>query len=136
MTKRIFKSGKSLFQNRNRGDRLHGRDVAGARHHHVGLGAVVGGGPVPDADALGAVRYGFFHGEVLKMVLLVRDDHVDVVARAQAMVCHAKQAVRVGRQIDAHDLRALVGDHVKKSGVLVSEAVVILPPDQRRDAGC
>ena len=64
------------------------------------------------------------------MLLLVRDDDVDVVARPQAMIGHAEQAVCVRRQIDAHDIRALVGDHVKKSRILVRKAVVILPPHQ------
>ena len=123
--------GEVLLQNRDRRERFHGGDVAGAGHHHIGLCAVVGGGPIPDADALGAVGHGFFHGEVLQMLLLVGDDHVDVIARAQAMVGHAEQAVRIGRQIDADHVRALVGDHVKKSRVLMGEAVVVLPPDQR-----
>ena len=49
------------------------------------------------------------------------------------MIRHAEQAIRVGRQIDADHVGALVGDHVEKSGILMREAVVILPPDQRRD---
>ena len=67
------------------------------------------------------------------MILLVGDDDVDVIARTQAMVRHAQQAVRIGRQIDADDVRAFIGDHVQKSGILMGEAVVILPPDQRCD---
>ena len=77
--------------------------------------------------------YGIFHSEVLQMVLFVRDNDVDVIARAQAMIRHAKQAVCVGRQIDADYIGALIGDHVKKSGILVSEPVVILTPDKGRD---
>src|ERR1019366_6486893 len=54
------------------------------------------------------------------------------MARTQAMIRHAEQAVRVGRQINTDHIRAFVGDHVEKSGILVGDTVVILPPDQRR----
>ena len=67
------------------------------------------------------------------MRLLVGDDDVEVVARAQAMIRDAQQAIRVGRQVDAHHVRALVGDDVEEAGVLMREAVVILAPDERRD---
>ena len=67
------------------------------------------------------------------MRLLVGDDDVEVVAGAQAVVGDAEQAVGVGRQIDAHDVGALVGDDVEEAGVLVGEAVVVLPPDERGD---
>ena len=67
------------------------------------------------------------------MRLLVGDDHVDVVFAAQAVIRHAQQAVGVGRQIDARDIGALVADHVEKAGILMGEAVVVLPPDERSD---
>src|ERR1700761_4034704 len=38
------------------GQTLHGRQVAAARHHHVGFGTLVVAGPGPDASALRAVR--------------------------------------------------------------------------------
>ena len=49
------------------------------------------------------------------------------------MVGDGEQAVGVGREIDARDVRALVGDDVEEAGVLVGEAVVVLPPDERGD---
>jgi len=44
------------------------------------------------------------------------------------MVRDAEQAVRVGRQVDANHVGALVGDDIKKARVLMGEAVVILSP--------
>src|SRR5579864_4010692 len=44
------------------------------------------------------------------------------------MIRHAQQAVRVGRQIDADHVGALIGHHIKEPRVLMREAVVILPP--------
>ena len=67
-----------------------------------------------------------------KMDLLVRDDDIDVVDAPQAMVGDRQQTVGVGRQVDAHNARALVGDHVEKAWVLVRETIVVLPPDQAR----
>ena len=96
--------------------------------------------PVPDADARGAVLDRLVHRQPLRRGLLAGDDHVDVVAAAQAVVGHAQQAVRIRRQIDADDLGLLVDDVIDEAGILVAEAVVILPPDvageqvvQRRD---
>jgi hypothetical protein len=61
--------------------------------------------------------------------MLARDDDVHVVAAAQAVVHHRQQTVRVGRQIDADHLGLLVHDQVDQAGILVREAVVVLPPD-------
>jgi hypothetical protein len=61
-------------------------DVAAGGDDDVGLFAVVVGGPVPDADALGAVGDGGFHVQELDVVLLVGDDDVDVVGGAEAVV--------------------------------------------------
>ena len=63
--------------------------------------------------------------------LLAGDDDVDVVAAAQAVVGDRQQRVGVGRQVDADDLGLLVDDVVDEAGVLVGEAVVVLPPDVR-----
>jgi hypothetical protein len=69
--------------------------------------------------------------EPLPLRLLAGDDQVDVVAAAQAVIGHRQQAVGVGRQIDAHDVGLLVGDMIDEAGILMREAVVILPPDMR-----
>ena len=42
-----------------------------------------------------------------------------------------QQRVRIGRQIDADHLRRLVDHVIDEAGILVAEAVVILPPDMR-----
>ena len=65
--------------------------------------------------------------------LLAGDDHVDVVAAAEAVVGDAQERVRVGRQIDPDHLRLLVDHVIDKSGVLVAEPVVVLPPDVRSE---
>jgi hypothetical protein len=49
------------------------------------------------------------------------------------MVCDRQQAVRVGGQVDAYYARALVGDYVEKTGILVRKSIVVLPPDERGD---
>jgi hypothetical protein len=63
--------------------------------------------------------------------VLAGHDDVDVVATPQAVVRHRKQAVGVGRQVDANDLRLLVDDVIDEARVLVREAVVVLTPDVR-----
>ena len=45
------------------------------------------------------------------------------------MVGHAKQAVGIRRQIDAHDIRLLVQRHVDEAWILMAETVVLLLPD-------
>src|ERR1700722_20432756 len=49
------------------------------------------------------------------------------------MIGHAEQAIGVGRQIDANHIGAFVRNDIEKSRILMSEAVVILSPDERRD---
>ena len=120
-----------LAQKIHGGERLQRGDVAGAGHHHVRLAACVVARPVPDADARGAVLDGRIHVEPLQRGLLAGDDDVDVVAAAQAMVGDREQRVGVGRQIDADDVRLLVDHMIDEAGVLVAEAVVVLPPDVR-----
>ena len=116
----------------DRGQRLQGRHVAAAGHHHVGLAAAVVAGPLPDAEAGLAVLGRLVHREPLRRGLLAGDDDVDVVAAAQAMVGDREQAVGVGRQVDADDLGLLVHDVVDEAGILVAEAIVVLPPDMAR----
>ncbi len=49
------------------------------------------------------------------------------------MIRRAEEAVGVGRQIYSSDQGTLVRDHIKETGILVSEAVVVLTPNGRRD---
>ena len=125
--------GQPLAQDRRRGERLERRHVAAARHHDVGLLAVVVRRPVPDADSAGAVGDRVLHRQELERGLLAGDDDVDVVAAAQAVVGDREEAVRVRRQVDADDLRLLVHDVVDEAGILVREAVVVLAPDVRAE---
>ena len=74
---------------------------------------------------------GFVDGEPLRRGLLAGDDQVDVVLAAQAVVGDGEQRVGVGRKIDAHHVGLLVHQMIDEAGVLVAEAVVILPPHQR-----
>ena len=76
---------------------------------------------------------GLVHRQPLRRRLLAGDDDVDVVAAAEAVVGDREQAVGVGRQVDADHLRLLVDDVVDEAGVLVAEAVVVLPPDVRAE---
>ncbi len=69
--------------------------------------------------------------EPVRRGLLAGDDHVDVVAAAQAVVGDREQRVRVRRQVDPDDLGLLVDDVVDEARVLVAEAVVVLAPDVR-----
>ena len=107
--------GQVLPEQGGGGQGLHGGDVAAARHDHVGLGPLVVAGPVPDAGALRAVRDGRLHVQVLQVYLFIRHDDVDIVNAAQAVVGYEKQAVGVGRQVDAHHAGALVGNHVPEN---------------------
>src|SRR5262249_60986231 len=61
--------------------------------------------------------------------LFSRHDHIDAVVGAQAVIGDPQQAVRIRRQIYAHDVRLLVGHEVHEARVLVAEAIVVLPPD-------
>jgi len=46
---------------------------------------------------------------------------------------HTRQkTVSVRREVDANDIRALVGHNIEEAGILVREAVVVLPPNHRR----
>ena len=45
------------------------------------------------------------------------------------MVGDPEQRVGVRRQIDANDVGLLVGDKIDEAGILMAEAVMVLPPD-------
>ena len=123
--------GKVLAEKRGGGECFLRADVAARGHDDVRVGAFVRRRPLPDAEALGAVHDRVVHVEVLQVVLLVGDDDVDVVFRAEAVVHCAEEAVCVGREVDADDFGGLVGDDVEEARVLVGEAVVVLSPDGR-----
>src|SRR5690606_18426225 len=119
---------ESAQQDLHGGKGFHGGDVAGAGQYDVGFGVAVGRGPLPDADALAAVRHGVLDVEVRQAGLFAGDGHVHVLAGAQAVVGDRQQGVGVRRQVDAHHLGLLVDDVVDESGVLVREPVVVLSP--------
>ena len=116
----------------DRGQRLQRRHVAAAGHHHVGLAAPVVARPLPDPEPGLAVLDRLVHRQPLRRRLLAGDDDIDVVPAAQAVIGDRQQAVGVGRQVDADDLGLLVDDVVDEPGVLMAEAVVVLPPDVAR----
>src|SRR6476661_6044103 len=120
--------GQVLAEERGRGERLERRDVAAAREDDVGIVVAVGRRPLPDAEAAGAVHDRVVHREVVERRLLARDDHVHIVTAAQAVVGDGQERVRVRREIDADDLGLLVHHVVDEAGVLMREAVVVLPP--------
>ena len=129
-----------LAQDRNGGQDLQRGRVSAAGHHHVRLAALIVAGPLPDADAFRAMDDGRIHRQPLRQGMLAGDHDVDVIAAAQAVIEDRQQAIGIGRQIDAHDIRLLVDHVVEEAGILVREAVVILLPDvggqqivQRRD---
>ena len=79
----------------------------------------------------GAMFDGGVHVQPLRGRMLACDHDIHTVAAAQAMIHDAEQAVRIGREIDAHDIGLHVDDMVEKARVLVGEAVVVLAPDVR-----
>ena len=107
---------------------LLGRNVARRGHDYIGFAGFVVAGPVPDADALGAMRDGGLQVHVLQMHLLVADDHVYVVLAAKAMIRDRQQAVHIRRKVNAGDIRTLVGHYIEKARILMRETVMILTP--------
>ena len=63
--------GELLAQQRGRRQSFLRRNVAGRGHDDVGFAGLVIAGPIPDADALGAMRDGVVHVQVLQVLLLV-----------------------------------------------------------------
>ena len=117
-----------LAQDRHRCERLERGHVTAARHHDVGLDALIVACPLPHADTLRAVRERVVHRQPLRRRMLAGDDDVHVVPAAQAVVHHRHKAVRIGRQVYADDLGLLVHDVFEEAGILVREAVVVLAP--------
>ena len=117
-----------LAQHVHRGERLERRHVSRAGHHDVGLASLVVARPPPDSEPRGAVFDGRVHIEPLRGRLLARDDHVDVMAAAQAVIGDGQQRIRIGRQVDANHVGLLVDHVIDETGVLMAEAVLVLPP--------
>src|SRR5204862_3710831 len=69
------------------------------------------------------------HIQPLRGGLLANHDYVDVIAAAQAMVSDGEERVRIRRQVDSDDLGLLVHDMIDEAGILMTEPVVVLPPD-------
>src|SRR4029453_14117835 len=89
-----------LAQQGGGGQGLHCRTVADPRHDHGGFGPPVVSGPNPDSEALRAVLDRPLHVQILKVDLFIRDDDVDVVDAAQAMVCNRQWRVGISRQVN------------------------------------
>ena len=98
-----------LPQNADSGQRFQSGGIAAAGHHHIRLLAGIIGGPLPDADALGAVLDRLLHGEPLGAGMLAGHDDVHIVPALDAVVEAGKQAVGIGGQIHPHHVRLLVG---------------------------
>src|SRR5439155_6437523 len=92
-------------------------------------GALIVAGPLPNANARGAMLDGGIHVEPLGLLLFAGYNHIDIVAAAQAVVGDREQGVSIRRQINANDVGFLVHDYVDEARVLMTEAVVVLPPD-------
>src|SRR5215831_16992215 len=125
--------GELLPQQYGRCQGLLRGDIAGGSHDEIGLAILIITSPIPNTDTLRTVLDRGVHVQVLKVQLLVGNDHVDVVLASEAMVRDRQQAVRVGRQINASHGGALIQNNVEEAGILVGEAVVVLPPNSGGD---
>ena len=54
------------------------------------------------------------------------------IVGAQTMIGDPQQRIGVGRKVDPHDIRLLVRDEIDEAGILMAEAVMVLPPDMGR----
>src|SRR5262249_4047835 len=117
-----------LAEKRNGCKGLERRDVTGTSHDYVGR-AIVVAGPLPYAESRGAVQNRRVDLKPIRRWLLSRDDEVDVVAAAEAVIGNRQQCISIRRKIDADDIGFLIGYVIDKAGVLVGEAVVVLAPN-------
>src|SRR5438128_11551686 len=76
---------KMLPQHGCGGKRLHRRDVAATRDDEIGLAVLIAARPFPYPGTLRAVLNRGVHVEILKVRLLVGDNHIDVVSASQAV---------------------------------------------------
>ena len=56
------------------------------------------------------------HVQPIRGRLLARDDEIDVVAAAQAVIGNGKQRVGVRGQVNANDIRFFIGDVIDEAG--------------------
>ena len=78
----------------------------------VRLAALIVAGPFPNADACRAVFDGCIHIKPLRRRMLASDDDIDVVAAAQAVICHREQRVGIRWQVDTDHFGLLVDNVV------------------------
>src|SRR5579864_358080 len=104
------------------------RDVAGSSEDNIRFVTFIIAGPIPDTDTFCAVGNSGIDVQVLKMLLLVRDNDVDIVFRSQTMIGYGEQTVGIRRKIDARNGGAFVEYYIQEARILVREAVVILTP--------
>src|ERR1700761_2005483 len=76
-------------------------DIARRSKHKIWFSALIITGPIPNTDALGAMSDSGINIQELQMFLLVGDNYIDVVLRAQAVICNREQTIGVRWQIDA-----------------------------------
>jgi hypothetical protein len=72
------------------------------------------------------MRLGVLLVQVLQVLLFVVDNAVDIVFALETVVHGGQHSVAVDGQINSNDVRALVGEYVEETGVLVGETVVVL----------
>ena len=127
-----FQIGRVLSQQVDGSKRFQRRNIAATGHHDIGFATLVIARPVPDPKSGLAVLDRLFHRQPLGGWLLPSDDKVDVIPATQTVIGVRQQTVGVGRQVDPHDFRLLVDDMIDETGILMAEAIVILPPDMAR----
>ena len=96
---------------------------------NISLAALIVAGPVPNTNAFCAMLNSVLGPEKLDMLLLIGDNHIDIVHAAEAMVHHGQEAVSIWRKVYAYYLGVFVCDDVQEPGILMREAVVVLSPD-------
>ena len=77
-----------LPQQGRRRKSFHGGDIAGAPYHHIRFLSLIGASPIPYANALRAVQDGLIHGQILQVRLFIRNNHIDIICTAQAVIHH------------------------------------------------
>jgi len=83
-----FKFGQVLAEKSSSGERFLGWNIAARGHDKIRFLTLVGGSPLPDASTLCAMCDSVFHVEILEMVLLVGNNHIDVVRASETMIAN------------------------------------------------